>query len=121
MLNVLACSNALGTSIDTVLPAITSTIVTILQIIIPVILIVLGMVDFSKAVITSDEKEQKAAQGRFVKRVVYALIVFLLVAIVKLIFGVIGRQTGDSASMSSCIDCFINGKSCNADGDTVKQ
>ena len=117
MLNILAssCAIALNTSIDMVLPNITSAIVTILQIIIPVILIVLGMVDFSKAVISNDEKEQKAAQSRFVKRVVYAIVIFLLVAIIKLVFGVIGKNVGNSteSSMTACIDCFVNGQNCN--------
>lgn len=116
MLNILSCATALGTSVDAILPAITSTAVTVIQIVIPVILIVLGMVDFSKAVITSDEKEQKAAQGRFIKRVVYAIVIFLLVAIVKLVFGVIGKSADDSNKFTACIDCFVSNTNCNNEG-----
>lgn len=116
MLNILSCATALGTKIDTILPAITSTAVTVIQIVIPVVLIVLGMVDFSKAVITSDEKEQKAAQGRFIKRVVYAIVIFLLVAIVKLIFGVIGKADNDTNKFTACIDCFVSNNNCNDNG-----
>ena len=42
----------------------------IIQFIIPVLLILLGTIDLGKAVISSDDKEVKAAQSRLIKRVI---------------------------------------------------
>ena len=67
----------------------------ILQIGIPIILIVLGTIDLGKAVISSDEKEVKAAQSRLMKRCIYAVAVFFIVTIVQLLFGIIAKATSE--------------------------
>lgn len=114
MLNVLDCATSLGLdSIPEVLPNITSAIVTIVKIVIPVVLIFLGMLDMGKAVISNDEKDMKAAQGKLIKRFIYAVIIFLLVAIVQLIFGLVSKNSGE-ANLTACINCFVNGESCGA-------
>ncbi|MBP3799612.1 MAG: hypothetical protein ILA19_01385 [Bacilli bacterium] len=56
---------------------------------IPIILIVMGTIDLGKAVISSDDKEIKASTGRFVKRIVYAIIIFFMVTIVNLVMDII--------------------------------
>ncbi len=58
----------------------------IIQIGIPIILIIMGSIDLGKAVISSDDKEIKAAQGRLIKRVISAVVIFLLVTIVNIVF-----------------------------------
>ena len=101
--------------IDPILPAVTSTIVTIIKIGIPLALIFLGMLDLGKAVMANDEKVMKEAQSRLIKRFVYAIIIFILVAIVQLVFNMIGNAGKDSATntekgnIADCIDLFVNG------------
>lgn len=112
MLNVLGCASALGVDeIDPMLYGITHAIVMAVKIVIPVILIFLGMVDMGKAVVSNDEKEMKNSQTRLIKRIIYAVVIFLLVSLVQLIFGLVGNQgEGESKDgISSCISCFING------------
>ncbi len=65
-------------------------VVRVLQILVPVALIVWGTLDLGKSVIAGDEKKIKENQGRFVKRVVAAVIVFLIPWIVGLIMGTVG-------------------------------
>ena len=50
----------------------------ILQIGIPIILIVLGTLDLAKAVIASDEKQVKEAQGKLIKRCIYAVVLSMV-------------------------------------------
>lgn len=92
-------------TIDEIVPSIVSSLVTIIKIIIPIFLIVFGMLDMGRAVMSNDEKVMKEAQGKLIKRVVYAIIVFLIVAIVQFVVGVINV---DEDNITDCIDCFIN-------------
>lgn len=96
------------------IPAITSTIITIIKIGIPIILIFLGMLDLGKAVMSNDEKEMKTAQSRLIKRVVYAILVFLIVAIVQLLVGVLANNDAsvDGDTIGACINCFVNHSHC---------
>lgn len=95
------------------LPKFTSNIVMIVQFLIPVALIILGMYDFAMAVIASDEKKMKDASGKFVRRLIAGVLVFLVVAIVKLGFGLIKTDT----NYLGCINCFLNNK-CNTTSST---
>lgn len=82
-------------------------IIPLIQIGIPIILILLGMLDLGKAVVASKEDEIKAAQKLLVKRAIYALAIFFVVLIVQLVFGLLS-STGDKnienqgASWSTC-------------------
>ena len=58
---------------------------TFVMISIPIILIVLGTVDMFKAITSSDEKAVKEARGSLIKRVIYAVLIFLVPFIVRLV------------------------------------
>lgn len=70
-------------------------IIPIIQIGIPIILIVLGMLDLGKAVVASKEDEIKAAQKLLIKRAIYAVAIFFVVLIVQLVFGLLGSAGTD--------------------------
>jgi len=120
--------DGLKAGIDSSLPALVSTLVDILKIGIPILLIVFGMLDMGKAVMSNDEKEMKSAQSTLIKRCIYAVIVFFIVAIVQFVVGILGGTGADTGATGgqnpnakTCIDCFING-SCNAESSlqTIK-
>ena len=67
----------------------------IVQIGIPILLIVYGTIDLGKAVIASDEKDVKAAQGRLIKRFIYAAAVFFIVTLVSILMGIVAQGTSD--------------------------
>ena len=89
-------------------PYIVSTIVTLIQIVVPVLLIVFGMLDLAKAVIASKEDEIKKAQMTFVKRLIAAVIVFFIIYLVQLVVRFVAGSNQDT--IMGCFNCFINGK-----------
>lgn len=78
-------------------------LIKIFMIIIPIGLIVFGTIDLGKAVIASDEKEVKAAQGRLIKRFIYAALIFFIPMLVGVIMNVVSAGgEGDTTSWNSC-------------------
>jgi len=115
VLDTMVFCDGLGSGVSHTLPALVSTLINILKIGIPILLIVFGMLDMGKAVMSNDEKEMKSAQGVLIKRCIYAVIVFFIVAIVQFVVGILadtGSVDKASATKATCIDCFINGN-CN--------
>lgn len=70
--------------------ALLKSVVNLLQWGIPIVLILMGMIDLGKAVISSKEDEMKKAQSTLIKRVIYAVAVFLVVTIVSFAMGLVG-------------------------------
>ena len=95
---------------DAILPSgviyIVQNVVNLIKIAIPILLIVLGMIDFMKAVMSNDEKQMKASQGKLIKRILAGVIVFFVIAIVQFVFGFV--VDGDSSKNAvSCLACFV--------------
>lgn len=82
-------------------------IIPLIQIGIPIILIILGMIDLGKAVVASKEDEIKSAQKMLIKRCIYAVAVFFVVFIVTLVFNLLST-TGDSEITNNS----VNWKNC---------
>lgn len=90
------------------LPIYISNIIKLIKILVPILLVIMGMIDFARAVVSSDEKQMKEAQSRFIKRTLAAVIIFFVIAIVQFVFSAIGTED----NILGCIDCFVNGD-CN--------
>ena len=87
-------------------------IIPLIQIGIPIILIILGMLDLGKAVMASKEDEIKSAQKLLIKRCAYAVAIFFVVLIVQLVFGLLS-STGDKeigSTSTSWVDCWDRAK-----------
>jgi preprotein translocase subunit SecG len=104
--------------IDMIVPAFTKALIDLVKVIIPILLIAYGMIDLAKAVMSNDEKAMKESQGKFIKRIVYAVVIFFIVAIVQLIFGILATASSSSKtgtvsknSITACIACFISDNS----------
>ena len=83
-------------------------IIPLIQIGIPIILIILGMLDLGKAVVASKEDEIKNAQKMLIKRAIYAVAIFFVVLIVQLVFGLLDT-TGDKdieETSTSWVECW---------------
>ena len=88
-----------------------------IMIAVPILLVIFGMIDLLKGVAAQKEDEIKKGQQTFFKRVIAAIIVFFVIAIVK---AVVSAVSGNSEIMD-CANCFINGsKDCKA-GTTVQE
>lgn len=70
-------------------------IIKILQIAVPIGLILMGTVDMAKSVIAGDEKKMKEAQKPFVKRIIAAIIVFLIPYIVNIAINLVVADASD--------------------------
>ena len=67
-------------------------ILNIIQILIPIALILFGTIDLGKAVISSDEKEIKAAQSKLIKRCIYAAAIFFVVLLVTVLMNIVAAS-----------------------------
>ncbi len=88
------------------IPFAVHTIVIIIKIVVPVILIIFGMIDFLKAVTAAKEDEIKKGQQTFIKRLIAAVLVFFIVQIVQI---VIRFVSSSNTNVVNCFNCFVNG------------
>ena len=92
-------------------------IVVAIQIVVPILLIIWGMIDFAKAIIGQDEDKIKAGQKLFMKRLIAAVLVFLIVTIVQLLINIaasVAEGDGSGTDVNSvwgCAKSLISGQS----------
>lgn len=97
--------NCAGIELPYGVPYFIHKIIDLIKIVTPIILIVLGMLDFGKAVVANDEKNMKEASSKFIRRALAAVIIFFVVAIVQFVFN---QVVSDNKGAMGCINCFIN-------------
>ena len=83
-------------------------VIPIIQIGIPIILIIIGMLDLGKAVVASKEDEIKTAQKLLVKRCIYALAIFFVITIVRVVFGLLASTDDSEINNQSWSTCWDN-------------
>lgn len=96
-------------------PEITNTIgavYNILLIAVPILIILFGVIDFVKAVISGKDEEIKKNTGTFVKRLITGVLVFFVLALVKFLIGII--KTNNTSGVVSCLDSIF-GNSASSD------
>ena len=86
----------------------------IIQVVVPILLILWGMLDFAKGVMGQDESKIKEGQKKFIQRVIAAVAVFLIVTIVQLVINVVGtlddKDNPNSGNAWTCAKSLISGK-----------
>ncbi len=91
------CQTASGTiEVPDSIANLLKTIIFIIQVVVPILLILWGMLDFAKGVIGQDEDKIKAGQKKFIQRIIAAVIVFLIVTVVQIVITTVGNISGDS-------------------------
>ena len=63
-------------------------IVNMVRIMIPILLIVFGIIDFGKAIFVSDENEMKKSQSKFIRRLIVAVGFFMVPSILALVLNI---------------------------------
>ncbi len=101
--------NALGDDIkiDNQLANIVRYVILIMQILVPVLLVILGLIDFVKAIASQKDDEIKKGQQIFLKRVIAGILVFFVIAIVKFVISVVAGSS--EGGVMNCANCFIKG------------
>ena len=114
--NVVSCGDGLLTDIPKLLPRTIHIIYLIIQILVPILLVIFGSLDFIKGVIASKDDEINKSRGIFIKRLIYGIIIFFVFSIVKLIISFAG-DSNNKKGIINCASCIINNDSnCVAGG-----
>lgn len=87
-----------------------SVIYNVIQVAVPIVLVIFGMLDLLKGISAQKEDEIKKGQQLLVKRVISACLVFFVFVIVK--FVVSFAADSNSSDIIKCVECFIN-DNCN--------
>lgn len=99
LISAVSCDNLMP-----IIRLIKNGVIPLIQIGIPIILILLGMLDLGKAVMASKEDEIKGAQKLLIKRCIYAIAIFFVVLIVQLVFSLVDNS-GD-LGQNDWYDCW---------------
>lgn len=100
-----------GVVIPEALTGIISMIIKFIYIGVPILLIIWGMLDLGKAVISQKEDDIKKGQSTFFKRLIAAVIVFFVVTIVIFIINILSNSGIDSVrGVSECVQQIIDGE-----------
>jgi len=106
--NINGCDTVMpGVIIDSKIPNTVHTVILAIQIVVPVVLVIFGMLDLFKAITAQKEDEIKKGQHLFIKRLISAALVFFVIAIVKLLISFAAGD--DNESIMNCASCFLNG------------
>lgn len=84
----------------------------IVKIIIPIIIITLGVLDFMKAVASQKAEELSKAVKTVLLRVIAGIVVFLVPAIINFLFTLVDDWTKYDTAYSECTKCLANPRNC---------
>lgn len=99
-------------NIPSIIPRISSSLYNTVMVIVPVIMILMGMLDLIKGILSQKEDEIRKGRSSLVKRLIMGFVTFLVVMIVKLFVSAVAMTT-DSNKIVDCIDCFVS-NTCNS-------
>lgn len=80
----------------------------VFKIAIPLLLIIFGMLDLGKAVVSSDDKEIKAATTKLAKRAVAGVVIFFIPTLVGFIFSIVNGFSDVKNTYDVCKNCVVS-------------
>lgn len=89
------------------LPQLLTLFMNLIKIFTPIILIIKGLIDLFKAITGNNEQEIVKARSKFFKRLIPAVMVFLVILIAQFLFGLVGTD-GEANTFLACSNCFLN-------------
>ena len=80
------------------------------KIVVPLLLIILGSIDFAKATISSDDKAPKEALMSFIRRVLIAVIIFFIPTVLNFLLSLVygATEAFSDDSFEDCTDCLFD-------------
>ena len=85
----------------------------VFKIVIPLLLIIFGMIDLGKAVISSDDKAVSKAAKSLLMRVIAGVCIFLVPTIVSLVFKMVGNFGDVRDQYDICATCISSPNNSN--------
>ena len=100
-----SCQDILGANVYKILQKFFKMI----YVIVPFLVLVLGMLDLGKAVLSSKEDEMRQAKKRFTKRIAMGLLVFIVPTIINILFYVVNfaKDPSDSNNFFNYVRGYI--------------
>lgn len=86
--------------------------VTIIKIIAPIVIIIMGMFEMSKAVIEGKDDSIKKQALSFLRRAIACVLIFFVPSIILALFHYIDGWDNVKGQFSTCMDCILGSKSC---------
>ena len=80
----------------------------IFKIVIPMIIIVYGMIDFGKAVVAEKDDDIKKSAKSLGRRAIAGIIIFFIPTIVVWVFEQVGTYKTDSQNFKQCKACLLS-------------
>ena len=102
------CGDLIGTGIPGDIVNIVHYIYIAIQILVPIMLIIFGMIELAKSLASQKEDEIKKAQSSLIKKAVVAVVVFLVFALVSFVFQFANSGNKDKDNIWNCVDAIIN-------------
>lgn len=90
------------------IPKVVSLVYRVIQIAVPVVLVIMGMIDLAKSITSEKEDEIKKSQKLFIKRLISAGLIFFIFAATKFLISLVADNTKDKNKIIDCAECFIN-------------
>jgi len=123
MINILVCPEACPCLIMPALGLIKQ-LINIVKIAVPIILIIMGIVDLAKAMMSPDDGAMKKSQGSFIKKIIAAVLVFLVPTIINLVLDIIATGTGlddpgKKVDTGNWADCWKYAEECAKECNSV--
>ncbi len=105
-LDTFSCGNNYVQGIPARFIRITKFLYNFIQVLVPVVIVILGILDLVKSIAGQKEDEIKKGQQTFIKRLIGAVVVFFVFAIIKFLVSIL---SSNSTEVISCMDCFLKG------------
>lgn len=80
----------------------------ILKILIPIVIIVLGAIDFGKVIVSSDDKAVKKSLVTLTKRVVVGVVIFFVPTLINFVFSLISGFSSLESDYMNCVNCLTS-------------
>ena len=105
--DIAGCGIISGAKIDVKIANTVANVILVIQIAVPIVLVIFGMLDLFKGITAQKEDEIKKGQQIFIKRLLSAAVVFFVIAIVKLLISLVADSNGNG--IMDCANCFLKG------------
>lgn len=101
------CLRCGGTYIPYALAVLSRNIILIIQMLVPIIIIITGMIELLKSVMAGDEKKMDEVKPKLVRKIIAGVVIFLIFTIVKFGFSFLDNYS-NSDTLLGCASAFIN-------------
>lgn len=78
-----------------------------LKIVIPLLIIILGIVDFTKAILSNDEAAINKKVSTLIQRVIMGVVIFLIPTIISIIMDIIPKTDEVNDNIEACETCLL--------------